>query len=300
MRALSVIASLLLLACTSARTEAAGCPPTGYDRARLEALRAANWQVDDQAARNQLARALVPCLASADGHIRDELAFDGLQHWMRSGELDASTVLAIGDELQTWLTAPEGEGFSRPFAALVLAEVARTDRMHPWMTPARRQSLLEASTGYLTNVRDYRGFEDGGAGWRHGVAHGADLMVQLALNPAFGKQELTRIRDAVATQIAPAGHFYTYGEGGRLAAAIVCVARRNVFSAAEWTAWIGQVTSPAPLASWNDAYTSQIGIARARDMHDFVAALYIDVKLEGNSNDEALLAGVEAALRALS
>lgn len=84
-------------------------------------------------------------------------------------------------------------------------------------------------------MRDYRGFDDR-QGWRHGVAHGADLLMQLSLNPAFGKPELTRIRDAVAAQVMPAGHAYVFGEGERMAAPIVYIARRGVFTEAEWTA----------------------------------------------------------------
>jgi hypothetical protein len=299
MRPLAAAAICLLWACSAAQAESIGCPPAGFDRARLEALDRNHWEIADAGERDRLARAMVACLADPDTHYRDELAFNAFQHWMRAGELSDNAVLAIGDELQAWLSAPEGDGFRRPFAALILAEVARTDRVRPWMTPARRQSLLDAAIFYLTNVRDYRGFEDGRAGWRHGVAHGADLMLQLALNPAFGKPELTRIRAAIASQIAPPGHFYIYGEGARLAAAIVYMAQRNLFSAAEWTTWIAQAASPAPLASWDDAFTRQVDIARARDVHDFIAALYIDAKLDANADDDVLLPGAEAALRTL-
>jgi hypothetical protein len=282
----------------NAQAASPGCPPAGYDRARLDALGAAHWEIADDAARNALARAMVACLADPDTAYRDGLAFEAFQTWMRGGKLSNETVLAIGDELQGWLTAPEGEGYARPFAALILAEVARTDRIHSWLTPARRQTLLDASVNYLSNVRDYRGFDDHD-GWRHGVAHGADLMLQLSLNPAFGKAELTRIRDAVASQISPAGHFYIYGEPGRLAAPIIYMAQRKVFSDAEWTAWLAQVASPAPLASWGDAFTHNADIARAENVSAFMQALYINAKLDSNADDDVLLAGAEAALRTL-
>ena len=54
--------------------------------------------------------------------------YEALQHWMRAGALSNGTLLAIGDDLQARLAAPEGDGFERPFAALVLEEFARTDR----------------------------------------------------------------------------------------------------------------------------------------------------------------------------
>src|SRR5262249_35306392 len=128
---------------------------------------------------------------------------------------------------------------------------------------------------------------------------GADLMLQLSLKPAFGKPELTRIRDAVASQISPAGHFYIYGEPGRLSAPIIYIAQRKMFTEAEWTAWITQVTSPAPLASWGDAFTHNADIARAQNVAGFMQALYINARLDSSADDDVLIPGAEAALQSL-
>jgi hypothetical protein len=265
----------------------------------LETLKAADWAVADDVARNRLARAMTACLSSPESAMRDGIAFEALQHWMRTDNaLTHETLLAIGDELQARLTAPEGPGFARPFAALVLADFARTDRVHPWLTPERRASLLDASIDYFVHVRDYRGFDDQ-EGWRHGVAHGSDLLMQLALNPAFGKPELTRIRDAVAAQIAPAGHFYIYGEGARLANPILYLAGRGVFTEAEWTAWLDQVGSPAPLASWNDAYSHNADLARVHDVTQFMQTLYLVASLDSAAQDDVLIPGARAVILTL-
>lgn len=290
-----IIAALALAACASANAQprAQACPPAGYDRARLDALKAAEWALPDDGARNALARALVACVASPDPAVRDGIAFEGLQHWMRSGTLSNETLLVIADDLQARLTAPEGPGFERPFAALVLSEVARTDRVAPWMTAERRASLLDAGIAYLTSVRDYRGF-DAREGWRHGVAHASDLMLQLALNPALGKPELTRIRDAIATQVAPEEHFYIYGESERLATPLLYIAQRNVFSEAEWTQYFAQF----PTAGEN-MFASQAGLARRHNVNAFLQLIYLNARVDRNTDDDVLLPGAEAALRAI-
>ena len=41
----------------------------------------------------------------------------------------------------------------------------------------------------MKSMLDYRGFVPG-AGWRRAVAHGADLLMQLALNPAVERTQL--------------------------------------------------------------------------------------------------------------
>jgi len=299
MKHLALAAALVLAACATANAQTETCPPAGYTRAQLETLKAADWAVPDDAARNRLARGMTACLSAPESALRDGIAFEALQHWMRTDDaLTRETLLAIGDELQARLAAPEGPGFARPFAALVLADFARTDRAHPWLTPERRASLLDASINYFVNVRDYRGFDDA-EGWRHGVAHGSDLLMQLALNPAFGKPELTRIRDAVATQIAPAGHFYIYGEGARLANPILYMAGRGVFTEAEWTDWLTRVASPAPLASWNDAYAHNTDLARVHDVTQFMQTLYLVASLDNATQDDVLLPGARAAILTL-
>lgn len=298
MKHLFLAAAFTLAACATAQAQIPSCPSAGYTRAQLETLKAADWAVADDVARNRLARAMTACLAAPDPALRDGLAFEALQHWMRADALTHETLLAIGDDLQARLTAPEGPGFERPFAALVLADFARTDRVHPWLTPERRAALLDASISYFTNVRDYRGFDDR-EGWRHGVAHGSDLLLQLALNPAFGKPELTRIRDAVATQIAPANHFYIYGEGARLANPILYMAGRGVFTEAEWTEWLAHVASPAPLASWNDAYAHNADLARVHDVTQFMQTLYLVASLDSSPADDVLLPGARAAILTL-
>lgn len=295
----SILAALLLLsACATARTEPSACPPAGYDRPRLETLKAAEWAIADAGERERFARALTACLASPDPALRDGIAFEALQHMMRTRQLSPAAMMALQDDLEARLAAPEGAGFERPFAALVLAEVARADRMEAYLTPERRARLVSAATSFLRGVRDYRGF-DQHDGWRHGVAHGADLVLQLTLNPALGRPELERIRDAIAVQIAPDSHAYVFGEGERLAASILFMARRGVFSEAEWSAWLARAAAPAPYPSWEGTFSSEAMLRKRHNATAFFSALYLNASLSENTEDDALLPGTEAALRSL-
>ena len=64
---------------------------------------------------------------------------------MRAGHLDRATLIDLRDVLIPMLTAPDPQGFQRPFAALVLSEVARTDRVKPWMSADERQAMCTAA-----------------------------------------------------------------------------------------------------------------------------------------------------------
>jgi hypothetical protein len=276
---------------------AAACPPAVASRAQLTELRAAKWEVADHARRLALALGLLDCLADPDPFLRDKVGYEALAAWMRAQQLDLATLGSIRSTLLAALKQPDAAGFSQPFAALVLAEVARTDRIKPWLSEAERSELLAGGAAYLAAVRDYRGYDDK-EGWRHGVAHAADLMLQLSLNPALGKQEQKMILSAVAAQLAAAGahtpaQFFRYGEGGRLMAPVFYLARRSELDAADWDAWLATLAVAPP----GPAGLSQADLAQRHNLKSFLMPLYVSLS---ESKDEAqrarLLPSVRKAL----
>ena len=279
---------------------AAACPPAGASRAQLAELRAAKWEVADNAKRQALALGMLDCLADPDPVLRDDVAFESLASWMRAQKLEPATLRSVRTTQLAALKKPDAAGFAQPFAALVLAEIARTDRVKPYLTDAERAELVQGGTAYLTAVRDYRGYDEQ-QGWRHGVAHAADMMLQLSLNPALGKRAHQLILSAVAAQLSAAGahspaQFFQYGEGERLMAPVFYLARRSELDAAEWDAWFGALAiSPA-----DRPVTTQAVLARRHNLKSFLMPLYVSLS---ESKDEAqrarVLPYVTKALRQL-
>jgi hypothetical protein len=291
------LAGILLASTAFAQT----CPPAAMSREQLLELKAHEFELPDVARRQALALDLVPCLGSTDPTLRDGIAFEALAAWMRGKQLSAATVGAIRDRLLSQLAPgnPDPAGVQRPFAVLTLAEVARVDRDEPFMTDQQLQQLVDAGTRYLQSVRDYRGF-DAREGWRHGVAHSSDLMLQLAVNPRTTKAQLDQMLAAIATQVAPPGeHSYIYGEGDRLAQAVFYIAKRKLHTADEWRKWLEQVAAAAPLASWGDAWTSQSGIAKHHNTMQFLTTLYLYVRESGADFQELVVPAIVAAIKPL-
>jgi hypothetical protein len=293
MRTLIAFAAASLLY-TSA---SAACPPAGMDRASLATLRSAKWNMPDDAARQRTALAMLDCLADPDPVLRDETGFESLQAWMRTQKLDVATMQAARVALLDRMAARDGTGFAQPFAALTLAEVVRADRVKPFMSAAERAQLSASASAWLGAVRDYRGFDEK-EGWRHGVAHGADLMLQLAVHPALTKADHQLMLAAIATQLSAPGqqtpaHFYRYGEGERLMAPVFYLARRGTLDAPEWEAWF------AALAPAKGAH-SQASLAHLHNLKSFLYPLYASL---AESKDEAqrarLLPIVTKALKQL-
>lgn len=277
----------------------AACPPAGWDVAALQALKADQFAVQDPAARTALATGLLDCLAHPDPELRDGVAFEAWSTWLRGGQLDEATRRAALVRLQAAIAPSRADaaGFAQPFAALVLSEVARTDRKQPWLKPVERAALVEAAATYLASVTDHRGFVPG-EGWRHGVAHGADLAMQLALNPALDKAQLDRLLAAVAVQVTPAGHAYVFGEPERLARPVVFAAARGLHTEAEWTAWLARVAA-APPGGWEGVFTDPDGLARRHDVRAFLVGLYAVVRDSEDPGVQALLPGLRAQLEAV-
>ncbi len=272
------------------------CPPAGLDAEGLATLRIGGFAVGDDARRQTLALDFVECLASPDPAWRDGGAFEAFATWLRGDALSPGTRRELMDRLLASLAgaAPDPHGVRAPFEALVLAEIARTDRIAPWLDAAQRERLVDAAVDYLAGVRDWRGFEPG-IGWRHGVAHGADLIMQLALNPALDRGQLDRLLAAVATQIAPeAAPPYTQGESERLVRPVLFVLQRDLHDEAFWSAWVGTLVVPAPSA---DAPTDPAQLARRHNLRAFLFALYGHLATSGSPALEARTSVVADALR---
>lgn len=287
-----LLAGLLVTCSNGFAATAPDCPSARHPLAALHQAKAQGWAVADAGERQSLALGLLACLSHPDPNLRDGLAFEGLSTLLRNQQLSVAARLTVYQTQLAQLQTPGDDpaGFAQPFAALVLAEIARADRLQPFLDPGQRGTLVDTATRYLRGITDYRGFSST-EGWRHGVAHGADLLMQLALNPAVSGSELDAIVQAARAQVVPAqSHFYIYGESDRLARPLVYAARRGLLDAAYWQGCVEALASPLPLANWGEAFASQHGLARLHNTKQFLRALGSLVAQQKDPAVAALLA----------
>lgn len=288
----------LLVALTSSFTAWAACPPEGYSRQDLLDMRAAGFEVEP-AQRDALAVALLGCLADPDPAIRDGVVYEGLTTWLRAASLSAPTIETLDDRLVADLSSDaDANGFLQPFAALVLSEVARTDRVGTVeFSPQRRAQLVDAASAFMRNISDYRGFSDQ-EGWRHSVAHGSDLVLQLVLNENVDAGQVEALVSATLSQVAPTGSVaYIHGESSRLARAVFYAHSRDVIEQARWQAWLDEVIDPAPLEAWGDAFSSEAGLAQRHNTLSFLVALHVYASAAESESAAAFAEQVMDALK---
>ena len=275
----------------------ATCPPQGWTATRLDALKKDGFKIPDASQRHDLAVALSACLGDPNPELRDGIAFEALSTWMRGGLLDLATMKTLRADLLKAMARSDAAGFSASFSALVLSEVARTDRLQAWMSAEERDDLVRAAAMFLAKVNDYRAFSDTD-GFRHAVAHGADLVLQLALNTLTTKAQLDHLMLAVAAQVAPAGNMaYWAGEPERLARPILFIAQRRLHSDAEWQAFFREITNPQPLASWRAAFSSEAGIKKRHNVRAFLLNVYASASSSDDQGVRQLIPHATAALK---
>lgn len=265
------------------------CPPQGHSKQQLLDLKLADFEITEPAQRNATALALLSCVGDPDPAIRDGVVFEGLSAWLRQRALEPATIQALLAGLEEQLACGSDlQGFLQPFAALNLSEVARADRVEAIFTGEQRQQLVNAASTYLAGVTDYRGFSDE-EGWRHGVAHGSDLVLQLVLNEQINATQVDQLITSVFQQAAPgAGIFYIHGESNRLARAVFYAYQREVVDEKRWNEWINEITDPAPLNNWNEAYSTEMGLARRHNTLAFLMAIYVYASSSEDAHDKVL------------
>ena len=292
-----IAACLVATGIAEASAQRYTCPPHPWTISQLEALKRDGFKVPDTAQRHALALALPACLGDPNPKLRDGIAFEALSTWMRAAQIDHATMRTLRANLLKMVAKQDAEGFAAPFAALVLSEVARTDRLAAWMSSEERDEMVRAAAMFLAKVSDYRAFNDR-EGFRHAVAHGADFALQLALNQATTKAQLDHLMLAIAAQVAPNAEVaYWAGESDRLARPIVFIAQRKLHTDAEWQSFFGEIANPRPLASWRDAFTSELGIRKRHNVRAFLLSVYASASSSDDRGIRQLLTPVTAALK---
>ncbi|MBS7670867.1 DUF2785 domain-containing protein [Croceicoccus gelatinilyticus] len=242
---------------------------------------------------------MVACLGEPDPVVRDEQAYSAFVTALREGRVTVEKRGALMDMLaEAASPAIEGHdeaGFLGPFAVLVMAEVARTDRIEPWLDEDERYRLARFASLYLESVTDYRGFVQG-EGWRHGVAHGADLLMQLALNPELDRGTGKDLLAAILPQVAPTTHAYRFGEPARLARPVIYLADQEVMSEAEWEQWFDAIY-PEAEAARSDRYRDEAALTRMHNARAFALEI---MAMSGRLGDSPAIALADHAQRIIS
>lgn len=240
----------------------AGGAARAHDLAYWDALRASGYAVREAGRLPALADEAIAMLDSPDPHLRDELAYEALAHWIYAERrFDAQALAPYIERLRARAMqglgqcpgggagddAGKGAGeglYGRSFALLVLSVAAAADDDRPLLADDAFHGLVDLGIEALGRECDLRGY-DPAHGWGHATAHAADLLKFLARNPRLRQQEQARIVAAIEGRLVSAGQVFAWGEDARLAAALAAVASRADARDAPLLAWFARLEQQA-------------------------------------------------------
>ncbi len=275
------------------------CFSKQWSQSALVKLKMDKYVLKDKTQKEMLSLQLLNCLANPDAKIRDGIAFETLSFWLRGGQLSNVIHFKMYDYLTHVITSKVNDvnGVYQTFSMLMLSEIARVDRKSPFLSNTQRDRLVIIGTNFLTKLRDYRGFSNK-VGWRHGVAHSSDLMLQLALNSKITKAQLDTMLDALASQVsANEQHAYIHGEPKRIAMAVLYIFLKKEHSVEYWNKWLSSVTTPSPFNKWQDAYKSEKGLTKLHNTQNFLFSLYATIKASQNKTLMQMIPALEMAIK---
>ena len=157
--------TIALFVCLPSAGFSAQCEDHFSDH-QLLSLKRHNFDIESADKRNSTALKLMTCIGHSNPAIRDGVVYEASNYWLRKQLLTTNTTIAMFEVLTNILanqnsngTVQDSSNFKQPFAALVLSEVVRVDRISPYLNTKQRQQIVDASSHYMQQISDYRGFD---------------------------------------------------------------------------------------------------------------------------------------------
>ena len=255
-----------------------------------QAVLTGGLQVPPDRPLDDLTAELVAMLGDPDPGRRDGLAYPVLATWISNGVYD-DLLVGLGDGITVGLRHQIGSErddsvLRRSFSALILAEVVRRDNEAGLLGSEIVLRWGDRATSWFVREQDLRGWVPG-RGWAYAVAHGADLIGQLARSRHLGQLELTVLLDVVADRLLqPTGYVWRHGEDDRLAYSVMTVLHRNLVSFGVLEGWVARLGTGIrrnpprgePGAEWPTAMAANTGA--------FLRALHVQLALGVRGRDD--------------
>lgn len=232
---------------------------------------------------DDLTAELVEMLGDPNPRRRDDLAYPVLATWISNGVYDG-LLAGLGDGITVGLAQEIGADgddsvLRRSFSALILAEAVRRDNELALLTDDTLLRWGDRAASWFVRERDLRGWIPD-RGWAHAVAHGADLIGQLARSRHLGALELTVLLDVVADRLLqPTTYIWRHGEDDRLAYAVMAVLHRNLVTVGVLEPWVARLGAAIGSSAVRGATGDEWPTASAANTTGFLRALHLQLAL---------------------
>ncbi|HEX3053661.1 MAG TPA: DUF2785 domain-containing protein [Aggregatilineaceae bacterium] len=255
------------------------------DKSFWKAVMDSGYVLPDGYTISDLTPELTSYLGSPDPVLRDDIAYIVLIRWITRGEYQPDELRAMIGQMCINLQIGLGEQgtdnvFVRSFSALMLASILYYDNHHEqFLSETEVRSLLDTALDYLAHEHDLRGYVVE-KGWAHSAAHTADWVDELALSRYLQPADLERILNAIGAKVMmPSGYIFHNDEDERLSVAAVTALKREMYTGAFLTAWIGNLAGLMQRTSRQNLMIDDAPHSAYVNTKNFLRALYVRLML---------------------
>jgi hypothetical protein len=225
-------------------------------------------------------------IGSPDPELRDDLVYDILANWITADHLDSGQLKQLldvcldGSHLFYRIGESETDSvFTRSFSALAIALIIEAHRRHAFLSRDELRPARDRIEDYLLRERDLRGYVDG-KGWAHAVAHGADMLDELARCSGLSEPEdLMRILSVIKTLAETNYYACIHEEDERLVTAVISVLDRKILADQAIIGWLESFPDTRKIGKYPD------DLYLRANVKSFLRSLYLRLsKLDDNAS----------------
>ncbi|MBS4537260.1 DUF2785 domain-containing protein [Clostridium sp. D2Q-11] len=233
-----------------------------------------------------LALDMLTYIGTTESELRDDLIYVTFYKWIINDEFNKDELrkivkIALDDEHLFYKLGEVGDSvFTRTFSVLVLALLVYKHREDNYLSKENINRIYNKVIKYIREEKDLRGYTEE-KGWAHGMAHGADVLDELAQCDELEKDNLIIILDDIQNKISINYHPYIYEEDERMVTAVMSILNRDLIDEEEILGWIENFSNILE----EDEFTDKL--IKYFNIKNFLRSLYF--RLLKDSSKEALI-----------
>lgn len=224
-----------------------------------------------------------------DPKLRDDLIYLVLANWIlddvyNNQELTQILDTCLDQDHLYYKLGNKGDDsvFTRTFSALIIAVLLNKDIKQPFLEKEKFLNTVDKTIKYYKEEKDLRGYIDN-KGWAHSVAHGADIMGEIADNDKTSPQICKDILNAIRLKIQVSNYTYINGEDERMAQAVNSILTNKVLDTQKVNGWFKELVDINKLENRNE-YDRLIF-----NIKNFLKSLYFKILFEQDLNNKNLI-----------
>lgn len=257
-------------------------------RLNLLQIKKNNYEINNKNLYYSYALDMLKYIGTTDAILRDDLIYDIFSKWINQNifsaeQMQSFLTICIDDQhlMKSIGAINDDTVFTRTFSALIIALILHSNNQESFLPHHVIIETTNIVIDYYTKEMDLRGYIDY-KGWSHSIAHGADVIDELAQCSILDKENLENLLITLQLKICQGKYVYIDGEPGRISIAVRSILMRNEINDNDIILWLkGFEKHTSESNSSIECYHKKINIS------NFLKSLYFT--LEGDFKDSMIM-----------